>query len=70
MDIPVALKSLPLHAMAAIIAGLVVLLAPRVLNYVVAAYLLVIGTVGLLQFYYGQSIRPQAAISLDHGSYS
>jgi hypothetical protein len=32
----------------ALIAGIVILIAPRVLNYVVAAYLIVIGILGLL----------------------
>jgi hypothetical protein len=32
----------------ALIAGIIILIAPRVLNYVVAAYLILIGIVGLL----------------------
>jgi hypothetical protein len=33
---------------AALIAGIVILLIPRVLNYVVAVYLIVIGVLGLI----------------------
>ncbi len=32
-----------------------------------AAYLLVVGAIGLLLFYYGQSIRPQTVIALVAG---
>jgi hypothetical protein len=67
MDIPTVLQHWPLQAGAAIIAGIVVLLVPRVLNYAVAAYLLVIGSLGLLHFYYGQGIRPQTVIALVAG---
>jgi hypothetical protein len=67
MDISSALQNWPLQAVAAIVAGIVVLLAPRVLNYAVAAYLLVIGALGLLHFYYGQAIRPQTVIALVAG---
>lgn len=67
MDIPTVLPNWPLHAVAAIVAGVAILLAPRVLNYVVAAYLLIIGTLGLLHFYSGQAIRPQTVISLVAG---
>ena len=68
MDISFALQHWPLQAVVAIIAGLVVLLAPRVLNYAVAAYLLVIGALGLLHFYYGQAVRPQTVIALVAGA--
>jgi hypothetical protein len=68
MDISSALQHWPLQAVAAIVAGLVVLLAPRVLNFAVAAYLLVIGALGLLHFYYGQAIRPQTVIALVAGA--
>jgi hypothetical protein len=68
MDISSILQHWPLQAVVAIVAGLVVLLAPRVLNYAVAAYLLVIGALGLLHFYYGQAIRPQTVIALVAGA--
>lgn len=32
----------------ALVAGIVILIAPRVLNYIVAAYLILIGILGLL----------------------
>ena len=34
--------------LAALIAGILILILPRVLNYIVAVYLIVIGVVGLL----------------------
>jgi len=67
MDIPTVVQHWPLHAVAALSAGVVVLLVPRILNYAVAAYLLVIGTLGLLHFFYGQAVRPQAIIALVAG---
>ena len=51
MDISSVLQNWPLQATAAIVAGVVVLVAPRILNYAVAAYLLVVGTLGLLHFF-------------------
>ncbi len=67
MDIPNILQHWPMQAVLAIIAGLVVLLVPRILNYAIAAYLLAIGALGLLYFFYGQSIRPMTVISLVAG---
>lgn len=67
MDIATVLQNWPLHAVTAIVAGVVVLLAPRVLNYAVAAYLLVVGTLGLLHAFSGHAVRPQAVISLVAG---
>ena len=37
-----------LQPLAALIAGILILILPRVLNYIVAIYLIVIGVVGLL----------------------
>ncbi|MGE5145290.1 MAG: DUF3096 domain-containing protein [Candidatus Eiseniibacteriota bacterium] len=37
-----------LQPLAALVAGILILLMPRVLNYIVAIYLIVIGVVGLL----------------------
>ena len=34
----------------ALVAGIIILIAPRVLNYIVAAYLIIIGIIGLLPF--------------------
>ncbi len=67
MDFLTILQSWPLHAVAAIIAGVVVLLVPRALNYAIASYLLIVGTLGLLHFLYGQSIRAQTVFSLVAG---
>jgi len=67
MDIPSVLLNWPLHAVAALVAGVVILLVPRVLNYAVAAYLLVIGALGLLHFFYGHSLRAHSVIALVSG---
>jgi len=67
MDIPSALQHWPLQAVLALVAGAVVLLAPRVLNYAVAAYLIAVGALGLLHFYDGQAIRPQTILALVAG---
>ncbi|NEX21201.1 DUF3096 domain-containing protein [Thiorhodococcus mannitoliphagus] len=67
MDIPQMLQHWPMEAVVAIVAGLVILLVPRILNYAIAAYLLLIGALGLLQFFYGQAIRPMPIISLVAG---
>lgn len=37
-----------LQPLAALVAGVLILILPRVLNYIVAIYLIVIGIVGLL----------------------
>jgi len=42
--------TLPLIPIISIIAGILILIAPKVLNYVVAIYLIVIGVVGLARF--------------------
>ena len=67
MDIPTVLQNWPLQAVAAIIAGVVVLLVPRVVNYAVAAYLLLVGTLGLLHYLYGHPVRAQSVIALVAG---
>ncbi len=43
MDIQVALQPL-----IALIAGILILIVPRLLNYVVAIYLIIVGLIGLL----------------------
>jgi len=68
MNMPSILQGWPIEAIVAIIAGIVILLAPRVLNYVVAVYLLVIGALGLLQTSYGHSVSPQAVIAIVAGA--
>lgn len=67
MDIPNVLLNWPIQAVAAIVAGVLVLLVPRILNYAVAAYLLVVGTLGVLHAFYGHMVRPQAVIALVAG---
>jgi hypothetical protein len=37
----------------ALVAGLLVLMVPRILNYVVAIYLIVVGLVGILGHFHG-----------------
>lgn len=40
--------SLSLTPLVALIAGILILVAPRLLNYIVAIYLIIIGLIGLL----------------------
>lgn len=40
----------------ALIAGILILFMPRLLNYIVAIYLIIIGVVGLLARYTGSAI--------------
>jgi hypothetical protein len=42
------MENLPLQSIIAIIAGILILLRPELLNYVVALYLIVIGVLGLI----------------------
>ncbi len=44
----VAIGFSTLPPLAALVAGILILLMPRLLNYVIAVYLIVIGVVGLL----------------------
>lgn len=64
MDLLANLQHWPLTAIVAILAGVAVLLAPRLLPYAVALYLLVVGALGLLTWYQGGSVRlePLAAL--------
>ena len=41
------LSTLPLTPLISLIAGIVILIMPRLLNYIVAIYLIIIGLVGL-----------------------
>jgi threonine/homoserine efflux transporter RhtA len=41
------LHSLPLEAIIALVAGILILVQPRLLNYIVAIYLIIVGVVGL-----------------------
>ena len=67
MNMPSVLQGWPIEAVVAIVAGIAILLVPRVLNYVVAAYLLVVGALGLLQARYGHTVSPQAVIAIVAG---
>jgi hypothetical protein len=42
------MTSLQLQPLAALIAGILILIIPRLLNYIVAVYLIIIGLLGLL----------------------
>lgn len=64
MDMVSVFGSWPVEAVIAIIAGVVILIAPRALNYAVAAYLLLIGALGLLHMKSGRWIDPQALIAI------
>ncbi len=67
MSIAGLLNHWPLEALLAIVAGLVILLVPRVLNYAVALYLLLTGLLGLAHGWPGPAIRPQALAALAAG---
>lgn len=67
MSFPAAVQNIPIEALAALVAGILVLLVPRILNYVVAAYLLLLGIAGLGGAWYGHALRPQALIALVAG---
>ena len=40
----------PPHAVMSLIAGILILFMPRLLNYIVAVYLIVIGLLGMLRY--------------------
>jgi hypothetical protein len=42
-------SSIPLQPLVSLLAGLLILIMPSLLNYVVAVYLIVIGVIGLIQ---------------------
>ena len=67
MNIPSILQHWPIEAVVAIIAGIVILLVPRVLSYVVAVYLLLVGVLGLLHAWYGHSVSPQGVMAIVAG---
>jgi hypothetical protein len=41
------LSNLPLTPLISLIAGIVILIMPRLLNYIVAIYLIIVGLIGL-----------------------
>lgn len=67
MEIVAAIQHWPIHAIVALVAGVVVLLWPRALNYAVAVYLLVVGALGLLSFFGGRPLTTQSVIALVAG---
>jgi hypothetical protein len=67
VDIAETLQGLPLPAVAAMVAGIIVLLVPRALNYAVAAYLLFVGAFGLLSWYRGGPIRAEPVVAVAAG---
>jgi threonine/homoserine efflux transporter RhtA len=42
------MKNLPLEPVAALVAGILILLLPQTLNYIVAIYLIIVGILGLM----------------------
>ena len=46
------LSNLPHDSLAALIAGILILVFPKILNYVIAIYLIVIGILGLTHGYW------------------
>gem|GEM_PF-4964024 len=67
MNLPSFLQQMPIQAILAMLAGIVILLAPRLLNYTIAIYLLAVGVMGLLFARYGHTVSPQVVISLVAG---
>ncbi len=56
-----------LQSLAALVAGILILVVPRVLNYVVAAYLIIAGALGLWVSLRFQHISLQAVVALAGG---
>ena len=40
------------HAILALVAGLLILVRPKLLNFIVAAYLIIIGLTGIMSFHW------------------
>lgn len=57
----------PIDALVALVAGVLVLLVPRLLHQAIATYLLVVGVLGLLQGGFGHAVRLQAIAALVAG---
>ena len=45
------MQGIPVEPVAALIAGILILAIPRLLNYIVALYLIVVGVLGLVAVY-------------------
>ncbi len=41
---------MPLNAIIALVAGILILIRPKILNYVVAFYLIIIGILGIMKY--------------------
>ena len=50
-EIDMSYHSMPIEAIAALICGVLILIQPRLLNYVVAIYLIVIGVFGIAPYF-------------------
>ncbi|EIC21873.1 DUF3096 domain-containing protein [Thiorhodovibrio frisius] len=61
------LNQWPIEAALAILAGVLILLLPRLLHVMVAAYLIAIGILGLVAFFYGAALPLKAIIALVAG---
>ncbi|MBK5968210.1 MULTISPECIES: DUF3096 domain-containing protein [Thiorhodovibrio] len=61
------LNQWPIEAALAILAGVLILLLPRLLNVMVAAYLIAVGILGLVAFFYGAALPLKAIIALVAG---
>ncbi|MCP3867045.1 MAG: DUF3096 domain-containing protein [Gammaproteobacteria bacterium] len=68
MNITAVLQPWPIEAVAAIVAGILILIVPRILNYVVATYLLVIGVLGLLHTWQAHAVNPQTVMAIVAGA--
>jgi uncharacterized membrane protein HdeD (DUF308 family) len=67
MELLRTIQQWPLPAIVAMIAGLAVLLAPRVLNYTVAGYLIFIGVFGIARYFSDGPLSAQSVIALAAG---
>lgn len=67
MTLPEILHAWPLEGLLAILAGIVILLVPRLLNVAIAAYLIAVGLLGLTSFWFGQPLPIRALIALVAG---
>jgi hypothetical protein len=61
------LQHWPLQGIVALLAGVIVLLVPRLVNYAVGAYLLFVGALGVLPLLHRHGISPQAVLALVAG---
>jgi hypothetical protein len=61
------LQQWPIEAALAILAGVLILLLPRLLNVMVAAYLIAIGLLGMALFFLGENLSLKAVLALVAG---